>query len=65
STGEEEADVLARLMVQPENALCADCGAARPEWCSINLGCLVCIECSGIHRGLGTHVSKVRSLTLD
>ncbi|KAJ1902066.1 hypothetical protein LPJ66_000315 [Kickxella alabastrina] len=65
STGEEEADVLARLVVQPENALCADCGAARPEWCSINLGCLVCIECSGIHRGLGTHVSKVRSLTLD
>ena len=36
-----------------------------PDWASINLGILVCIECSGIHRSLGVHVSKVRSLTLD
>ncbi|KAJ2717064.1 hypothetical protein H4R19_000231 [Coemansia spiralis] len=47
------------------NAACADCGAGFPEWCSLNLGALLCIECSGIHRSLGTHVSKVRSLTLD
>ena len=38
---------------------------AGPDWASINLGILVCIECSGIHRSLGVHVSKVRSLTLD
>ena len=38
---------------------------ADPDWVSINLGILVCIECSGIHRQLGTHISKVRSLTLD
>ncbi|KAJ1943497.1 hypothetical protein EC988_006220, partial [Linderina pennispora] len=49
----------------PANHLCADCGSESPEWCSLNLGCLVCIECSGIHRSLGTHISKVRSLTLD
>ena len=36
-----------------------------PEWASINLGILLCIECSGIHRSLGVQVSKVRSLTLD
>ncbi|OLL23212.1 Protein csx2 [Neolecta irregularis DAH-3] len=48
------------------NAICADCGSAnRTEWCSINLGIVLCIDCSGVHRSLGTHVSKTRSLTLD
>jgi hypothetical protein len=36
-----------------------------PEWVSINLGLLMCLECSGIHRAMGVHISKVRSLTLD
>lgn len=48
------------------NTWCADCGSgSKVEWVSINLGIIVCIECSGIHRSLGTHISKVRSLTLD
>lgn len=48
------------------NAWCADCNSdVRVEWVSINLGLIICIECSGIHRSLGTHISKVRSLTLD
>ncbi|KAK5110843.1 hypothetical protein LTR62_005554 [Meristemomyces frigidus] len=48
------------------NKFCADCGSdSKVDWCSINLGVLLCIECSGIHRSLGTHISKVRSLTLD
>ncbi|KAL3964235.1 hypothetical protein ACCO45_001239 [Purpureocillium lilacinum] len=48
------------------NNWCADCGSgSKVEWVSINLGIILCIECSGIHRSLGTHISKVRSLTLD
>ncbi|KAK3757031.1 hypothetical protein RRG08_041807 [Elysia crispata] len=47
------------------NNACADCGSPSPDWASINLGALVCIECSGIHRNLGTHISRVRSLDLD
>uniref|UniRef100_A0A0E0QTL3 ADP-ribosylation factor GTPase-activating protein AGD3 n=1 Tax=Oryza rufipogon TaxID=4529 RepID=A0A0E0QTL3_ORYRU len=47
------------------NNICADCGAAEPDWASLNLGILLCIECSGVHRNLGVHISKVRSLTLD
>ncbi|XP_013919472.1 PREDICTED: arf-GAP with coiled-coil, ANK repeat and PH domain-containing protein 1-like [Thamnophis sirtalis] len=47
------------------NAQCCDCREAAPEWASINLGITLCIECSGIHRSLGVHFSKVRSLTLD
>lgn len=48
------------------NHLCADCGSnSRVEWVSLNLGIILCIECGGIHRSLGTHVSKIRSLTLD
>ncbi|CAG5125080.1 unnamed protein product, partial [Candidula unifasciata] len=47
------------------NNACADCGAPSPDWASINLGALICIECSGIHRNLGTHISRVRSLDLD
>ncbi|XP_061524825.1 arf-GAP with coiled-coil, ANK repeat and PH domain-containing protein 1 isoform X1 [Phycodurus eques] len=47
------------------NRECCDCGAPSPDWASINLGITLCIVCSGIHRSLGVHFSKVRSLTLD
>eukprot|EP00267_Zea_mays_P040453 XP_008680237.1 ADP-ribosylation factor GTPase-activating protein AGD1-like [Zea mays] len=47
------------------NNMCVDCGASEPDWVSLNLGALLCIECSGVHRNLGVHISKVRSLTLD
>eukprot|EP00049_Salpingoeca_infusionum_P026334 m.25131 g.25131 ORF g.25131 m.25131 type:complete len:697 (-) comp8680_c0_seq2:5873-7963(-) len=47
------------------NEVCADCHAPNPTWASINLGVAICIKCSGIHRSLGSHLSKVRSLQLD
>ncbi|ORY82526.1 hypothetical protein BCR37DRAFT_379522 [Protomyces lactucae-debilis] len=50
----------------PMNGMCADCGStSKVEWCSINLAVILCIECSGVHRSLGSHISKVRSLTMD
>lgn len=53
---EKPIDLLRRV---DGNTICADCGAAEPDWASLNLGALLCIECSGVHRNLGVHISKV------
>ena len=65
---DENPDKLLQLLREADqgNCWCADCGSGvKTEWVSINLAIILCIECSGIHRSLGTHISKVRSLTLD
>ena len=65
---EENPDKLLQALRDADqgNCWCADCGSgSKVEWVSINLAIILCIECSGIHRSLGTHISKVRSLTLD
>jgi Arf-GAP/SH3 domain/ANK repeat/PH domain-containing protein len=65
---EERPDKLLQMLRENDqgNCWCAECGSSnKVEWVSLNLAIIVCIECSGIHRSLGTHVSKIRSLTLD
>ncbi len=52
---------LAKLLEQPENRNCLDCGTKAPKWASLNIGCFMCIDCSGIHRKIGTHITKVRA----
>jgi len=57
--------VLDKLLQEPENKFCADCRAAGARWASPKLGIFICMKCAGIHRGLGVHISFVRSVTLD
>jgi hypothetical protein len=47
------------------NYICADCDAKCPRWASVNLGIFLCYNCAGIHRGLGTHISYIKSINLD
>uniref|UniRef100_A0A665UPG7 Arf-GAP with GTPase, ANK repeat and PH domain-containing protein 1-like n=1 Tax=Echeneis naucrates TaxID=173247 RepID=A0A665UPG7_ECHNA len=64
-SSQSEAVALQGIRNAKGNSLCVDCEAPNPTWASLNLGALICIECSGIHRNLGTHLSRVRSLDLD
>jgi len=63
--GEDIKDQLLELAREDENNICADCGEANPLWASANLGLFICINCASIHRALGVHVSRVKSIMLD
>jgi len=53
------------LLSLPGNQLCADCPAACPDWASVNLGVFVCHKCSGVHRAIGLHITRIKSIKLD
>ncbi|XP_065442207.1 arf-GAP with SH3 domain, ANK repeat and PH domain-containing protein 1 isoform X4 [Chrysemys picta bellii] len=70
STGENSLEDLTKAIIDdiqrlPGNEVCCDCGSPDPTWLSTNLGILTCIECSGIHREMGVHISRIQSLELD
>lgn len=70
STGENSLEDLTKAIIEdvlrmPGNEVCCDCGAQDPKWLSTNLGILTCIECSGIHREMGVHISRIQSMELD
>ncbi|XP_052272308.1 arf-GAP with SH3 domain, ANK repeat and PH domain-containing protein 2-like isoform X2 [Dreissena polymorpha] len=57
--------IIDRILKLPGNDRCCDCGALDPKWMSTNLGVLICLECCGIHRNLGVHISRTQSLEID
>lgn len=53
------------LLKEPGNDVCADCKARNPRWASWDQGVFLCVQCASMHRKIGSHVTKVKSVTLD
>ncbi|KAG9082732.1 hypothetical protein FS749_006615, partial [Ceratobasidium sp. UAMH 11750] len=64
-TAERHQRILQELLQQPGNDVCADCKSRAPRWSSWNLGIFICVQCASIHRKIGTHITKVKSVNLD
>jgi hypothetical protein len=58
-------EVFTDILQDPNNRICIDCGNANPDWVSIGFGIICCLKCAGTHRSFGTHVTLVRSITMD
>ena len=62
---EKAQTILTSMLRDEDNKYCVDCDSKGPRWASWNLGVFLCIRCAGIHRNLGVHISKVKSVNLD
>ncbi|KAL2157535.1 hypothetical protein VTH06DRAFT_6086 [Thermothelomyces fergusii] len=56
---------LVAIQAEADNNLCCDCNAPSPQWASPKFGIFICLSCAGVHRGLGVHISFVRSISMD
>ena len=61
----QQAAYFKKLLARPDNNICADCNVKGTSWVSLNFGVFVCINCSGVHRSFGMHITRVRSTKLD
>jgi Putative GTPase activating protein for Arf len=57
--------VFSELKLKPENNECFECHNKNSEWCSVNNGIFLCLQCAGVHRSLGVHISFIRSISMD
>jgi stromal membrane-associated protein len=62
---DQQVKVVEQLLKRPDNQVCAECPSKVPRWASITFGTFMCIRCSGVHRQLGVHITKVKSVNLD
>ncbi|KAJ9440026.1 putative ADP-ribosylation factor GTPase-activating protein AGD6 [Diplonema papillatum] len=53
------------ILQAPANGKCMECAASGPQWADLHHGVIICLDCAGVHRSLGVHISFVRSLTMD